>query len=346
LKDHRYLVVEDICKRFGADRIIFGTYYYGLLSGTPASPLLVPSCVPSSSRAMVTYADISEEEKGMVAGGNLRRLLGISSKPSVKYSFTSKIQRLASQGEKLPTTIIDSHFHLDPDIYGYKPGTSLASIIKMMDITGINKICINSSKALWGGNHYEGNNYIASVCKKYPERFLGFAIINPKFDDTEDEIKRCIEVLGLKGIKIHPRIHQCDLADERYKPVWEASEKYQIPILSHTAEAGFGSNPKVFEEISKNYPKGTFLLGHAATTKTSIDIAKKRNNVYLDTVVSSVNGSIEHTVSQIGADKILFGSDCPFYDFNFALGYILYARISDEDKAKILGLNMRKILKI
>ncbi len=345
-------VVEDICKRFGAERIIFGTHHLNLLSGSPVSPLLSPGCIPGSSMAMVAYADISEREKKMIAGGSLRKLLGIPSEPSSEYNFSGEIQRLAFQGEKLPISIIDSHFHLGPDIYSYKPGADLPSIIKMMETTGVSKLCINSSEAVWGGNHYQGNNYIASLCKKYPERFIGFAVINPNFNDTTDEIKRCIEELGLKGIKIHPRIHQCDLTDSRYNPVWEASEKYQIPILSHTGEGQFGSSPKAFKKISQDYPRGTFLLGHSGDNleglKFCIKIAKKRDNVYLGTsdVVFMHNGMLEYTVSQIGADKILFESDCPWFDFNYSLGIVLYARISEKDKAKILGLNMARIMKI
>jgi hypothetical protein len=48
---------------------------------------------------------------------------------------------------------------------------------------------------------------------------------------------------------------------------------------------------------------------------------------------------------KVGADKILFGSDMPFVNANAQIGKILYARISDEDKRKILGLNMANILR-
>ncbi|MBO3803438.1 MAG: amidohydrolase family protein [Candidatus Brockarchaeota archaeon] len=53
--------VEDICRRFGAERILFGT----------RMPIRDPSC----ALGMVNYAMVSEEEKRMVAGDNLRRLM-------------------------------------------------------------------------------------------------------------------------------------------------------------------------------------------------------------------------------------------------------------------------------
>ncbi|MGQ9515374.1 MAG: amidohydrolase family protein [Thermoproteota archaeon] len=53
--------VEDICRRFGPERILFGTRL----------PIRDPSC----ALGMVNYASISEEEKEMVAGKNLRKLM-------------------------------------------------------------------------------------------------------------------------------------------------------------------------------------------------------------------------------------------------------------------------------
>ena len=55
---------------------------------------------------------------------------------------------------------------------------------------------------------------------------------------------------------------------------------------------------------------------------------------------------LEYAVKQIGADKILFESDACYIDFRYSLGIILYARITDKDKAMILGLNMARILKL
>ena len=78
----------------------------------------------------------------------------------------------------------------------------------------------------------------------------------------------------------------------------------------------------------------------------STEAAKKRENVFLETCCSTViYGVMEMLVNKIGADRILFGSDMPFVNANAQIGKILHAKISDDDKRKILGLNMAKILK-
>lgn len=54
--------IEDVCKRFGAERLIFG------------------SCAPlysgGAAVGMITYARITHEEKSKIASGNLEKLIG------------------------------------------------------------------------------------------------------------------------------------------------------------------------------------------------------------------------------------------------------------------------------
>jgi predicted TIM-barrel fold metal-dependent hydrolase len=53
--------IEAICERFGAERLIFGT--------------AMPIRDPGGAISPITYADIGDEGKQMIAGENLRRLL-------------------------------------------------------------------------------------------------------------------------------------------------------------------------------------------------------------------------------------------------------------------------------
>jgi len=54
--------IEEICARFGAERLVFGS---GLPVFSPGGPI-----------AMVTYAEVADREKQAMAGGTLARLLG------------------------------------------------------------------------------------------------------------------------------------------------------------------------------------------------------------------------------------------------------------------------------
>ena len=49
-------------------------------------------------------------------------------------------------------------------------------------------------------------------------------------------------------------------------------------------------------------------------------------------------------VTQVNVEKILFGSDISDLPIALGLGPILHARISDEDKRKIIGGNAERLL--
>lgn len=55
-------------------------------------------------------------------------------------------------------------------------------------------------------------------------------------------------------------------------------------------------------------------------------------------------GVIEYFVKEIGAEKILFGTDSPMRDPRPQVGWLAYADISFEDKKLIFGGNMKRIL--
>ncbi|HBN83163.1 MAG TPA: hypothetical protein DDZ89_04910, partial [Clostridiales bacterium] len=73
--------------------------------------------------------------------------------------------------------------------------------------------------------------------------------------------------------------------------------------------------------------------------------AKKYPNIYLQITYTTVTqGVMEYFVKEGLADKVLYGTDAPMRDPRPQLGWVVYADIPTEDKKKILGGNMKKIL--
>lgn len=54
---------------------------------------------------------------------------------------------------------------------------------------------------------------------------------------------------------------------------------------------------------------------------------------------------IEFIVKHVGAERVLFGTDQPMRDPIPQFGWLAYSHCSFEEKKKILGQNMRKIIK-
>ena len=71
------------------------------------------------------------------------------------------------------------------------------------------------------------------------------------------------------------------------------------------------------------------------------------NSVFIDTTISSTyEGAIEWIVSKVGADRVLYGSDIPFFDCRQTFGKLALSKLSETDKIKIYGENAKKIFGI
>ena len=85
------------------------------------------------------------------------------------------------------------------------------------------------------------------------------------------------------------------------------------------------------------------LLG--GNPKDFLKAFRDRKNVYFDTALAGKD-SILNFVKEIGAERILFGSDIPFGTMRSELGKILTLDIGDEEKTLILSGNLKHLTEI
>jgi hypothetical protein len=220
----------------------------------------------------------------------------------------------------------------------------------VMDRTGVDRVCVNATEAVLGGDHIRANAELAAKIKPYAGRLVGFAVVNPHFRDCGAYIEHCIGELGFRGIKIHPRTHRCALTDPKYRPVWEASEEHRVPVLCHTGEGQAFSEPDQFHEIAPRYPQAVFIIGHTGETFAGmlqcIELARRYRNIYLEISgwLFMKRGFLEFLLQRVDAERILFGSDYSWIDLRYALAIVLFSRLSEAEKTLILSENSRRIL--
>ena len=148
-------------------------------------------------------------------------------------------------------------------------------------------------------------------------------------------------------MKVHAAFHRAAINDPRYEPFFEYADRHSLPVLFHTGEI---ADILHVAQIAARYRSAKFIIGHGAmrvweVKREVVDAVRKYDNVFADTTISvAYDGAIEDTVSRIGADRLCYGSDVPFYDCRHVLGKVATSKLSDSDKEKILGLNAKRIL--
>ena len=97
------------------------------------------------------------------------------------------------------------------------------------------------------------------------------------------------------------------------------------------------------------YKNIQFIFGHSAPNELdqAIEVVKKYDNAYLDLCdIHRHSGIVDKMVNAVSAEKVLYGTDFPWYDFNYAIGSVLCAKISDDKKELILHGNAERMLRL
>ena len=189
------------------------------------------------------------------------------------------------------------------------------------------------------------NDDVLRAMAKCPERFEGFCFINPEQDDVMDEIERCFAG-GMIGIKMALLQFPADLSGTNMKLICEYAKAKNAPIFLHQ---GITKESYDMTQMLKDFPTNYFIIAHAGVQlfQEAINAALKYENVFIDTSSYIVTpAKIKTMHKKLGASKILFGSDVPVMSDNQAIAFdkINNLDISDSDKQRMLGDNLKEIL--
>lgn len=167
----------------------------------------------------------------------------------------------------------------------------LETFLLELDVSGLDRAvllpidCTSTRGApIWS------NEQIAELCRMN-ERFIGFASVDPHQPDAPAKLRRAIEDLGLRGLKLAPGIQEFYPNDPALYPLYKKAQELGIPILFHAgmtweprAKAEYG-RPIYFEDVAHDFPELKIVLAHLAWpwVLEAVSLALKYPNLYLDT---------------------------------------------------------------
>jgi len=286
--------------------------------------------------------------------------------------------------------IIDSHIHigkeelLSPDIVAFfkqkkawediREKISPEGVISALDRSGIDKGVIFPLTFMpTNGNWQAMNDMTAEYVALYPQRFIGFAIVNPRqVAESVKELERCRLKLGFKGVKLHPSMQEFFSNSESMFPVYQYCQEHHLPILFHTgaslpSHSDKFSHPILLDDVAAKFPDLKIVIAHMGRPyyQDAALLMRKHANIYADVCANQgrVGGTtmLEMALTWLkiyadGVKRLLFASDYPVFDPKKGLDDLEFIRnnrflpnssdpiINDEEYQAITALNCTKIL--
>ena len=238
--------------------------------------------------------------------------------------------------------IVDLHGHLGLYSFAY-PDPAPPSIVKVMDRIGVAKVVCSHARTMSADTEW-GNQETLKFMRAFPGRVLGYVILWPADAQTVRAATERWLDQGFTGIKLHNSTGFA-YTESAYAPALEIANQRRLPVLLHTW--GEESVFRQVDQLAGQYPEASFLLAHSGCCNEAgyIHAARLHGNVYLDLCLSLCpRGLVKRLADAVGADKIVWGSDCNFFAMTKQLGKVLGAEIPDSDKIKILATNAQRIL--
>ncbi len=246
----------------------------------------------------------------------------------------------------LPPTVIDAHGHVGAWERTCTPVRTVEDIVASMDWCHIDKMVVCSFSAIHGETHL-GNRETAEALKQAPGRLYGYAVINPHYpEESADELQFCLDQTeGCVGLKLHCSLHGVQVHHPGYAYALGFANERGLPVLVHRGEED------QWDEVTAHYPRVNFIMAHACLwdgmdPKGRDLYARVRTtpNLYVDVAGSAAHReALARLVDLAGADKVLFGSDFPMFDFGFELGRITGSGLESDIQKGILYNNAQRL---
>jgi len=249
--------------------------------------------------------------------------------------------------------IWDLHCHLTSPGQGNTAPERARRLIEIGDRHGIERYVVHMglrfSKDPDPKELRSQNDAVLEAIKTFPERLFGFVYLNPKHVQASlDELERCVADGPMVGVKLWVA-QSC--ADPMIDPIIKRAAELKAIIFQHTWYKTSGnypgeSTPDDVAALAQRFPDVPLVCGHTGGNwEKGIPAVRAYKNISIGIAGSDPTaGFVEMAVRELGAERVLYGSDAPGRSFASQLAKVYGAEISQKDKDLIFGENFKRML--
>lgn len=256
---------------------------------------------------------------------------------------------------------IDVHAHLGPrwdDVQGLR--ASVDDLAAANRQAGVAVSVVSSTESLlsrtplhagdddrMGRRLLAGNDDLLAACRSAPWLRMT-VVVDPRVDESLRQAERMLRNAEVAGIKLHPDRHRYRAGDHAAAVLELLARFPGKALLMHCTGTAY-SDPAPVIERALAFAGVPVIIAHLGRTEPPdlvIDLIADRraSNVCVDTSAMRDAAVVRRAIRTIGAERILFGSDFPFYRPDGIIALIRSSGASDGDIERILSRNARRLL--
>ncbi|MBK9169541.1 MAG: amidohydrolase [Bryobacterales bacterium] len=248
--------------------------------------------------------------------------------------------------------IWDLHCHF-PGFGGRTPEEAVEDMLRLADRMRIERFLLYMGERFLHdpteAELREQNDWVLRAVARGRNRVHGLVYLSPAHMRTSlAEFDRCVRDGPMVGVKLWVA-RRC--REPEVDAIVERCAAQRALFFQHTWAKTTGnlpgeSSPNDLAELARRHPGVPLVCGHTGGNWTlGIRTVRSLPNVSVDLAGSDpTNGFVEMAVRELGADRVLWGSDAGGRSWASQLGKVMGADLPEEDKFKILGGNLKRLL--
>lgn len=240
-------------------------------------------------------------------------------------------------------SIYDTHAHLGSARHSGRRHKA-EDLLRAMDGAGVDRALLIPFPVV--DDHRREHDEVAAAVRAHPDRFAGCACLPPYLPDEEfqGELRRCVETLGLRALKLQPQYHGLNPLSERAEFYFAQANAYRLPVVVHTGAGAPFALPSLYIAPARQFPELPIVLGHAGGGIYALEAAVAAMvcpNIYVE-LSSLTPHHIVELLRHVPPERLMVGSDLP-ESLETETSKVLTLPIEDASKRAILWDTARRI---
>jgi len=256
-----------------------------------------------------------------------------------------------------PEDLVDTNVYLSRwpfRRYPYDEPTALVSCLRQH---GVVQAWAGTLDGLFHKDVAGANARLAEDCRRHgPGLLLPMGSINPLLPDWPEDLRRCVEVHRMPGIRLHPNYHGYGLEHPELARLLDLAAKrrliVQLVVIMEDERMmhPLGRVPPVdlspLKALLTKTPALRLVLVNAMRTvrEPALAALMRAGQVYAEIAMLEGVGGLERLLAALPAERILFGSFMPMFYFESAAGKLEESQLSPQQRRAIASQNARQLL--
>lgn len=236
---------------------------------------------------------------------------------------------------------------------------SVPDLVRLMDKAEIDRALVTPLFGAFYQNAHEANEEIRQEIWRKNDRLTLMAAINPTYPGWEHDLARSAGPLRAAAIRIFPNYHNYKLTAPEVSALADMAGEMGLPVFVTVRLWDERHHPPMFmvpavpakdvADLAIAHPRTKFVLsmGRFGEIVAALKETSASGNLFADIAgVQGPTNCMRKLVAEVGADRLLFGTEMMLQYALPARYKIDYGNLSDDDRERIYASNLAGILPI